>query len=417
MPKITVFECDTCKRQIELELADDRPYPARCNITYKCPGLLQAKRQRNVRTELFPPIVYGLQDYIQRGSEIQFATDVDEDKNISLLSGINYLSIAALTVSGNFFVEDVFAADGVTIVPNQPIFNNPINIDDGSTYGYANSEIIKVVLELYELGVENTAFTEFYYAESGNTQQVSGIDDSPDRLLLRFSLDDQIRVNVNGNKLVRDVDFVATISSVGEQLISFTPILTDGLNIINVLVYKEPIDIANSNSPNIRELEFIGLAEGNVARQSCAWGDVLEAQVNGTNRLVMYCLDQSALQQDNRYQVRAAYVTSPVDQNKKYYLSLSKVYLLFGDYPYAFVDKSKDIVFNLNTAAVNSYQLEYIVDELNNITLFTPQSNLTNLTISVKTIRKGDTSLFDDADTQTNHENTNITSRYIIGYV
>jgi hypothetical protein len=417
MRKITVFGCDTCKREIELEIANDRPYPVRCNITNKCPGLLSAVEQRSSRTELFPPIVYGLQDYIPRGTKISTPTAADPNPNVPLMTGLNSMSIAALELNGAFFSETVFDLNGNKVTKD--LFDNQLNIDDpkGSRFDYASSESIRVSLELYELGVDNTTFTEFYYVRGTSTQEVSGIDESPDRLLLRFNLDDNIRVTVNGSELTRNVDFNAVIRPTGERAVVFTPLLSDESNIIRVLVYKEPVDITDPNSPNIRVLDFVGIADGNVKRQEYSWGDSLVVEVDGRAKQVLTCNDLSGLELNNRYQVRGAYVISPVLGNKKYYLVLDKLYLLIADFPYAFVDKSRDLLFSLKTASENAYQLEYVPDVLNNAALQTTQSDLTNLAVPVKITKKSDTTLLHDANDQKNFQNTNISSKHIIGYV
>ncbi len=416
--KITVFECDTCRRQIELELDDKRPYPSRCNITNKCPGLLTAKTTKRARSELFPPIVFGLEDYIQRGTAQDLTREAQPTALISLMAGISSMSLAALKVStdGLNLINDVIINDVVTV--DQSLFDNLTDTTSQSgELDYAESSRVTITLELFELDDSSIEFTEYYFVQNGITQQISGSDDSDARLLLRFSVDDTIRVIVNGIELVRDTDFTAEILNTGIHAITFTPLLTSSLNIIRTLVYTNPADITDPTSERIKTIQFSGRDLAAESRSNDCWGDALEVEINNEKRLVLTCESISSLTLNSRYQLRGAFAISPVNGNIQYELSPEKLFFLFGDNPYSFIDKSSDVVLNLKEAIDQRIQFQYIQDSLGNATLQTEITNLTDLAKRIITSKKASSTIINDADDETYHQNTNISSKYIIGHV
>lgn len=450
--KITVFQCDTCKRQIELELDDNRPYPSRCAITYKCPGLYNKVGEKNSRSTLFPPIVYGLQDYIPRGSTITVIPDDPANPLVSILAGTNQLVLAAssketiqsadaIPTYDNWAVENVNSA--VTpLFLYAPDVANPTNTSPPKHPGLDNV----LLLELYQLDIQSTAFTEYYFLRPGPISQISGSDDSTTHSVLRFNGGDNlndtnldnITVFVNGVEVPRINSaeatetgkyFMSVISGSGEHSIKFVPTLVSTSNVIKIYVYKKPALLTDPTK--IITLVFRGQPDNAVSRSSNSWGDTtrvtIDYQLSSSgviDRFLYTCNNFETLPAspslilNNRYlvkDVKAIRSTGAIVQ-----LDPDDIHLLFGQSPYSFVDKVADLTLNMKEAinADSSTILQFNEDEFGNINIYTELNNLSNMVDDVKGVEFVDTSILVNSGASiVNQEDTIISSKYIIGYV
>ena len=448
--KITVFQCDSCKRQIELELDERRPYPSRCAITYKCPGLYKKVGEKNSRSTLFPPIIYGLQDYIQRGTVITNAPIVAPDPLTSLLAGNAQLVLAAtskatvLNVDGGYdnWADEVNSSGDPKVFLYANDVGNPA-VSGQPTHPYQDHQLL---LELYELPIQSTDFTEYYYLRKDNLTQISGQDDSLQRAVLRFvggdnrgdSNKDNITVFVNGVEVPRigSADAIATgkyflsvISDSGERAIKFVPALTESSNAIKIYVYQKPAILTDPDK--IKTLVFRGLSDNDSKRTTNSWGDTNHLNINyqispsGSVDRFLYTntgfetTDASgSLNSNNRYLVKS--VKAIKANGTVVTLNPTDIHLLIGQAPYAYVDKVTDLTLNLAEAIdqTNSIILQYYPDEFGNINLYTEKSNLADLVEQITILEYADTSIIPNAGaSEVNQADTLISSRFIVGYV
>lgn len=455
--KITVFKCDTCKRSIELELDERRPYPHRCAITNKCPGIYKKIEEKNSRSSLIPPVVFGLDDYIPRGSNITVTPETVSDPLISLLSGNRQLVLAATKkksienlqgTTDNWAVENDYGGVNNAYVVEDPVFlyaNDIYNANLSSQPTHPFHDHI-LLLELYELETNSSQFTEYYYLRKDGLTQISGQDDSLQRAVLRFEggdnrndkTKDNITVFVNGVEIPRVGSaeaistgkyFMSIVSESGERAIKFIPTLTETSNAIKIYVYQKPALL--SDPDKIKTLVFKGLLDNDKRRSTNAWGDVSQIDINYqlspnglVDRFLFTCtnLETTAssgeLLTNNRYIVKSVKVIR--SNGTVVVIDPTDVHLLIGQMPFSYVDKVTDLTLNLKEAIDqnNSIILQYYIDEFGNDNLYTEQSNLTDLVQHINILQYVDTSILPNAGAEkVNQSDTLISSKHIVGYV
>jgi hypothetical protein len=439
--KITVFECDTCKRQIELEVKDSRPYPTRCAITYKCPGLYKKMGTKNSRSTLFPPIVYGVQDYIQRGTVITKVAPEEPNPLIPLLSGNRQLVLAATSklIEFNGAVNDAWATEKTLRSDVDPkIFLYDPDTDNALLLDHPKHPMQDHIiwLELYELDVETTAFSEFYFLEKENASQVYGPDDSTNHEILRFSSADNIVITVNGVEIPRyngspqDRYFKirADDNNIPENAIKFIPSFSESSNAVKIYVYKTP---TFTNQSKIKTLVFKGLPDNDINRSISSWGDMSRVEINFqespagvVDRFLFTCVnfevlpDTQPLSLNYRYIVKA--IKAVRDNGSVVDLDPQDIHLLFGQPPFSFTDKVKDLTLSIDAAMnlSNGIILQYFQDESGNDALYVYKNDLAHLIDDINILEKVDDILLNNvAATQVNQADTLISSKYIIGYV
>lgn len=455
--KITVFECDTCKRRIELELDERRPYPARCAITYKCPGLYKKVGQKNSRSTLFPPIVYGLQDYIPRGTVITNTPVTEDDPLTSLLAGTRQLVLAATSkqtiesggISDNWAIENVIGPvinNVQSTFPNDPIFLYANDVNNPGSTGQQNHPFQDhvLLLELYEIATETTAYTEYYFLRGENLTQISGVDDSLQRSVLRFvggdnlndTNKDNITVFVNGVEVPRIGSpdaissgkyFMTVISDSGEKAIKFVPSLTDSSNSIKIYVYNK-VNVFQDPS-KVRTLVFRGLPDNDSKRRTNSWGDASRVNINyqlsaPKDRFLYTCTNFEVLTDTEPLVTNTRYIVKNIKAVKLngsvVSLDPTDIHLLIAQSPFAYVDKVSDLTLNVKEAMdqTNVVILQYYQDEFGNDNLYTEKSNLADFIDSINVLDTVDSSIIPNPGTDlVNQADTLISSKYIVGYV
>jgi hypothetical protein len=338
--RFAVYQCSSCERQIEIQQDPKSPGPSRCNITFKCPGLLSLVNTRSVRTELFPPVVFGLQDYIQRGTVIAAAnaTATVASANLTNSGDTSSLVLAGLrksTTSGtNHFY--VIGSQGNTVY-TENLTLNPLQLPVNT----------KIYLNLYQLTAEILQYNQYIYNRSSNVQFVQGADDSAQSKNLRFSSGDKIRVFLNGIEMVE-----GTFDTSIANQINFTPMLTGTSNVIEIYVYQD-ITTAISNGATLTQLMFKPLNVGTPAdlaeRDVNAWGDVGSVNLGGSEQFLLFCTDIGTLDSSASYGISSAHAVS--ETGITYDLDLSSLNLLISYPPYGYADKDLTHYVNLNDLA------------------------------------------------------------------
>lgn len=457
LKKITVFKCDSCKRSIELELDERRPYPLRCAITYKCPGIYKKIAEKNSRSSLIPPVVFGLQDYIPRGSVISEQPVSATDPLISVLAGDKQLVLAATSekaienIQGafdNWATESNYGGINGSYVQDDPLFlyandiYNP-NIDTQPSNPYHDHVLL---LELYELANNSTSYSEYYYVRKNGLTQISGQDDSLERAVLRFeggdnrndNVKDNITVTINGIELPRIGSaealaqgkyFMSIITESGERAIKFVPALTESSNAIKIYVYQRAEIL--SDPEKIKTLVFKGLLDNDMRRSTNAWGNISQIEINYqqspnglVDRFLFTCTNLETIEASGELETNNRYIVKSVKAIKSngtvVLLDPTDIHLLIGQSPYSYVDKVTDLTLNIKEAIEqnNSIILEYYLDEFGNDNLYTLQSNLSDLVQNINIIRYVDTTgIPNPGTTEVNQSDTLISSKYIVGYV
>ena len=303
-----IFQCDTCKRQMELQIDGSRIDPIRCIITYKCRGKLSRVGQSAVKTFLVTPPVPGLEDYIPRGTVISAPPVIAPVPNISLNTGggAGMLSIGILkripsspSVGSHQF--SVLAADGIT----------PIIVDT-EIDAIELPQNVSILLNIFPISPSVLESTTYTYLESGEVQVISGPDNSPSPIVLRFTAQNNISVYSNGVEL----DPSEYIISVPNQSITLTPAIYESNNVINVVVYNNLT--ANAATSSVINLEFnvldpaINLPPPGVSDvaflSTCSWGNCASVKIGGVERYLMHCTDLSALSSNVSYGIVGAQV-------------------------------------------------------------------------------------------------------------
>lgn len=324
--QFAVYQCSSCARQIEVQQDPTSPGPTRCNITYKCPGLLSLVNTKSVRTELFPPIVFGLQDYIQRGTTLATPTPAVTVAQADLMnSSAGSLVMSAVNVdtsanTNHFWVTEI---QGGQIYTETTVLN-PLQLPVTT----------EITLNLYELTADILQYSQYVYNRGSNVQFVQGADDSAQSQNLFFTTGDEVRVFLNG------VEMSSSQFNTGvANQITFTPMLTGTSNIIEVYVYQDITTLISDATLiplTFRQLN-VGTAEDLAFRDENGWGDTGAISIQGGVKYLLYCTDLSNLDLSASYGISTATTTS--ETGVPITLDLSKLNLLISYPPYGFADK------------------------------------------------------------------------------
>ncbi len=454
--KITVFQCTECKRKIEMELDERRPYPLRCAITHKCSGIYKKIEEKNNRSSLTPPTVFGLQDYIPRGTPLNLKYKTKKEPLISVLSGNRQLMLAATShkiIENNqgtydsWAVESDYGGIADAYVVDDPIFlfeNDIYNptINTNQTHPIINNTIL---LELYELPIASTLYTEYYYFRKNSLTQISGQDNSAQQSVLRFNggdnrtdpNKDNITVTVNGVEIPRigsteasltGTYFMSIISDSGEHAIKFVPALSETNNAIKIYVYQRPKLF--SDPERIKTLVFHSLPDNNQERTLNSWGDVAQIDINyqlspngKVDRFLYLCSNFETTNNSSELEINNQYIVKSVkaikSNGRTVILDPTDIHLLIGQTPFSYYDKVKNLTLNLKNAIdqSNSVILQYYTDEFGNDNLFTEQNKLTNLIQNINITKNINTAFIPSGgESKVNQSNTIISSKYIVGY-
>jgi hypothetical protein len=197
MKNFSEYKCDTCKRTIILENDIKRFFVPKCTITLGCRGTLQKINEQNVKRRILHSSVAGLEDWRPRGTKNIVTQEIKEEKFISLSSGENN----EITLAS---IDNVPSID--------LIFN-----------------VVKS---------KSTEYKEYVYNKNQPISQVNGLDDTPEKKLLRFTLTDNIRVFVNGIEVIEGTDWNRNVST---HTILFSPPILEDSSIIVIVSPELPV--------------------------------------------------------------------------------------------------------------------------------------------------------------------------------
>lgn len=351
--KVYVYQCDTCRRTVDLLNDGKHPDPVRCIITDKCRGRLSLTATRIGQPRLTPPVV-GLDDRIKRGSVISEAVAQPTKVPVNLLTfgGVGGLTLAALTMTtdslATTFTATNVAGETVTVEALPPTAFLP--------------EDAVVTAIAFELTPEVLDFRHYMFTYTGSAATIEGQDSTPDRNLLRFNaLSSKLRVYVNGIELPTTA-YDRTVN----DIITLTPTLVDSMLIIDVYVYKD-VTLSFNEDAAVR-LDFIALGATSstdlAQRDTGSWGNVTEVELpDGSQRALLYCIDISGLDEHKSYGI-ARFDTTDADGNVQT-LRASDLTLLFAEAPYAFSDKVTLKYLPCSTLVDDHAVLFFAVNEAN----------------------------------------------------
>lgn len=401
--RFTVYRCDVCSRQIELESEPARPDPQRCTITYKCTGHLIVIGGRNSRSELFPPVVFGLTDYIQRGTVIAQRAALQPTPQVNLLTADNQLTLAGVfkRFDGVDYFFSVVDKDG-----------NVVDLELTTALDRIPSSATQLALQLFEVTPQFLNYSQFTYGRGANTQVVQGPDDSPSRLVLRFTSTDNVQVFVNGVQL-ESSQFDRTVDNV----ITFTPLLTDSSNVIQVFIYQD-IDTLISSS-TFYPVSFRALAEqvtADVGQRSVnAWGDVYSATLAGYERLLMFSQGFNSLAPGLRYGLAQVTAVGPL-QPTPFEVRATDLNLLLATDPFAFEDKNLRALANLDSLATGDAQLQLTQDVASGKYSLACDETLLTSTFEPISVAPADAPTLTNANrSETSQVATQVTNPFILG--
>jgi hypothetical protein len=174
---------------------------------------------------------------------------------------------------------------------------------------------VKIRLNIFPISPSVLQFTSYTYLKTGSVQLISGPDDSPNSVTLRFTAANNISVLSNGIELApSEYD-----RSVLDQ-ITFTPAIYEFNNIINIIVYNDlvtnvdvnnlinlefkvidpNVNVFDPNNPSITSLSILN---------ENSWGNYNAVDIpNRGIHYNMHCTDLSALISDVTYGVKGAQV-------------------------------------------------------------------------------------------------------------
>lgn len=232
MKKFTEYKCDTCKRTNVIENDTRRFFIPKCNITLGCTGKLVPIGESNTKDVVSIKPVAGLEDWRARGTTSEYAPEIIPEKFILLSNGPSNEIVLAVKSS---------LAQGSTITATFNVVKN-----------------------------RSTSFKEYTYTRLAPITQVNGLDDTPDKKLLRFSLTDEIRVFVNGIEKIESVDWTRNALT---HTISFITTLVEDSTIV--------ITVAPQQAVTTKILIFTKNTLG--AFIDTAWGNVETIKIGGTS--------------------------------------------------------------------------------------------------------------------------------------
>lgn len=348
--KVIIYACDTCKRQTEIQLDGNRPDPQRCNITYRCRGKLQRVAERATKQFLFTPPVSGLQDYVQRGTVADAAVSTVTPEIASLLCGKLVMTAGVLRRIVTGPSTHAF------------IFNDVNGIEhtaESLSISFPGPKRTKFKLTLYEIADDLLRYRKYTFARSGMTQLIVGVDDSASPMTLNFTIDNYVRVFVNGVEL-NETQFNRDI----DNQITLTPAVYDTSNVVEVFVYED-LTASYQAAPTV-ELVFDAIDSTNVSVSpllaASAWGDHLAVTTaDGSTRYLLHCAEISRLSPDHSYGVLKMEMTDVHDVYHE--IDPVEVVILMADVPYAYQDKQLYAYLSGVELINNTTSLAFIIDD------------------------------------------------------
>lgn len=199
---------------------------------------------------------------------------------------------------------------------------NSINVNNDIPISQKLPRNIRVFLNIFPISPSVLQSSNFLYVRSGSTDNVVGPDDSQDSKTLRFSINNKIKVFVNGIEMVEGVSLTGdyTRNITNQEIIFNKPIILQN-NIIEISVY-------NDLTLNVTDNSIIGLqfnvldpevytfnpndpntSNNLIELNSSAWGNFNAVTFNdiGT-RYIVHCVDTSALIKDYSYGVKNIHI-------------------------------------------------------------------------------------------------------------
>lgn len=403
----TVFQCDVCKRQIELENNSERPDPRRCIITNKCTGHLLRVAGRNSRSELFPPVVIGLQDYIQRGSNLAQRAVLQPVETANLLTADDQMTMGGVlkrefpVSSGNYFWA---ASDSDDVV---------VDLEATTLAADVPTSAVKIRIQLFELTPSILNYRQYTYNRGTGIQAVRGSDDTPDHRVLRFVTTDRVEVFVNGIQLT-ETQFDRTV----DDVVTFTPLLTDSSNVIQAFVFQD-IDVLISNATLI-PINFSVLNPDVLAdieqRSVNAWGDVLSVAPIVSTRMLMFSENLGDLTPGKQYGVARVDLVGPLIPAGTE-AKASDLRIVLATDPFAFEDKNLYSTISLFTLIDEDAALQFTQDiSSGKLSLTVAESLVTTTFERFEIIEYVDSELLTNANQdETSNVATPIESPFILG--
>lgn len=367
--RFTIYECDVCKREIEVQLDGTRPDPSRCNITLKCRGHLKRQGERSTKKFLFTPIVAGLEDYVPRGTPETVNQPVSSTKQISIFTagGTGMLTAAVLKRKVAGFTATFYVVD-----------ENGLDFDlESKPTSFTTPVDSKVTMQLFEITPELLAFKKYTYVINGNVQLVRGGDDSPEGRNLRFNVNNKLRVFVNGVELI-PTQYDRTI----DDQITLTPLINGVNNVIEILVYND-IDTV-IDAATLIPVTFEALLPTNPTdlafRELNCWGNFGGVTIDAIPRYTLF-FTGITLDPEKTYGVARIEATSEADETRT--IRASEFNLMLGHEPFANQDKELNAYLTGSELIDNDATISYLrspatgalvlsVDETNLKQLFIP---------------------------------------------
>lgn len=328
--KYVIYRCDACVRLTQLALDGRRPDPVHCNITLNCRGSLRRVGERQTKEFLFTPPVVGLDDYRPRGNAVATAAEAITKSPvlISTTDDGGVITIAAMRSLNDGINQDFYAYDGD---------GNPFIVESLSPYAIMPdlSSIVAVLYEIPQVLLNSRSYT---YQRQNSVPFIDGPDDSMSRLNLRFTADNAVTVFINGVEL----DPSMFDRSINDK-VTFTPMISDLNNLIEIIVASPAESYITADSPNIIRLNFrpLRVEHGNevLQRRLNAWGDVTAARVDDGERFLLFCTETVAKLLPLKYYKVAWFETTSILTGETKRLAPESIYVLLGREPFTFEDK------------------------------------------------------------------------------
>lgn len=254
MKKFITYRCTICNRNIDKQINNLQPFVNKCDITLNCRGRLKPIRVKNVKNIL--PTRSGLNDWIPRDREL-----------------IDQVLLEQETFSG---IEASFENHLVLAVKQNNI-----------------SEDLQLIFSVQH--EKNFDYIEYTYNVDPGTISISGKDNSVNNQILKYTVEDDILIYVNGQQIAESSNsdgFTRTLVNDVGYLINFnSPISKKSL--VKVVVYKYQI-ISISNPISFTRNENLNSNRGN------AWDNINEVSINGEKYNIYICSDITNITKNSR---------------------------------------------------------------------------------------------------------------------
>jgi len=282
MKNFIEYKCDTCKRTIILENDTKRFFIPKCNITLGCTGVLQKIKEQNARGSTTVSSVAGVNDWRPKDYNVNFAPELQDEKFICLSSGTqNEITLAS--------------------IDNVPSISLVFNV-------------VKSVA---------VAYKEYTYNRYPPVNQILGIDDTPEKKLLKFNNTDNLKVFLNGVEVVEGLVWNKNVST---QSITFlSPILDESTVVIIVYPQQTTTQKIITFNRNVNG--------GNTG--SC-WGNVNNIKY-GNDVLYVYTYDSAELDIDVNSSISLTNIINSTINNSILLLSnnpwniTDRIFTFYGD--------------------------------------------------------------------------------------